>query len=374
MSSQEKHNINKPKQVEVDLVQLMLKALSKWKFILKVSLCFMVLGVIMAITSIKEYTSQIMVAPESSSSSMMGGGLGSLAAMAGFDLGGIQGDDAIYPLLYPDIVYSLPFLSALFDVNVKSVDGEIDTTYFNYVDKLKKKSWFGYIKSFPSKALKWFMDLFSSKKSDGNPAVFDPYNLSEKQMQMIEKLQKNISIVVDKKTDVITLSFTDQDPLIAATMVDTIMCRLQNQITAYRTQKVVDDCTYIEKLYLKSKADYEKAQEVYASYVDRNRNVTQERFLIEKERLEADKNLKNTLYTQWAQQLMLAQAKVQEYTPVFVTLKPAAVPALPSSMRKLMIILLYTFLGGALAVAYVLFKDSVVGFCRGIFGAKNESV
>ena len=62
------------------------------------------------------------------------------------------------------------------------------------------------------------------------------YNLSEKQMQMIENLKKDISISVDKKTDVITLSFTDQDPLIAATMVDTIMCRLQNQITAYRSQ------------------------------------------------------------------------------------------------------------------------------------------
>lgn len=374
MSTQEKQNIKNTLQTEVDLLQLMVKALSRWKFILKVSICFMVLGLIMAITSIKEYTSEIMVAPESSNSSMMGGGLGSLAAMAGFDLGGIQGDDAIYPLLYPDIVQSLPFLSALFDVNVKSADGEIDTTYYYYVDELQKENWVGYIMSLPMEAIKKVVELFSSKENGGDPAVFDAYNLSEKQMQMIENLKKDISISVDKKTDVITLSFTDQDPLIAATMVDTIMCRLQNQITAYRTQKVVDDCTYIEKLYLKSKADYEKAQEVYASYVDRNRNVTQERFLIEKERLEADKNLKNTLYTQWAQQLMLAQAKVQEYTPVFVTLKPAAVPALPSSMRKLMIILLYTFLGGALAVAYVLFKDSVVGFCRGIFGAKNESV
>jgi len=374
MSTQEKQNIKNTLQTEVDLLQLLVKALSKWKFILKVSICFMVLGLIMAITSIKEYTSEIMVAPESSNSSMMGGGLGSLAAMAGFDLGGIQGDDAIYPLLYPDIVQSLPFLSALFDVNVKSADGEIDTTYYYYVDELQKENWVGYIMSLPMEAIKKVVGLFSSKENGGDPAVFDAYNLSEKQMQMIENLKKDISISVDKKTDVITLSFTDQDPLIAATMVDTIMCRLQNQITAYRTQKVVDDCTYIEKLYLKSKADYEKAQEVYASYVDRNRNVTQERFLIEKERLEADKNLKNTLYTQWAQQLMLAQAKVQEYTPVFVTLKPAAVPALPSSMRKLMIILLYTFLGGALAVAYVLFKDSVVGFFRGIFGAKNESV
>lgn len=361
----------KPLLKEADLIQLVGKVLSKWKFIFKVTLCFMVIGLVMAITMIKEYTAQVVVAPESTSSSMMGGGLGSLASMVGFDLGSIGGDDAIYPLLYPDIVQSLPFLSSLFDVNVKSQDGTIDTTYFYYMDKLQKKSWVGVVKSAPKKAVKGVLALFSPKKPTGDPAIFDPYNLSEKQMRMIERLNGSISIFVDKKTNVITLSYTDQDPLIAATMVDTIMCRLQNQITAYRTKKVVDDCVYIEKLYQKSKIEYEKAQELYASYVDRNRNVAQERFLVEMERLQADKDLKNTLYTQWAQQLMLAQAKIQEYTPVFVTLKPAAVPALPSSMRRLMVLVLYTFLGGVLAVGYVLLKEPAVNIYKKLFKSKK---
>lgn len=367
----EEQNVKKPLLKEADLLQMVGKVLAKWKFILKVTICFMLLGLVMALTMIKEYTAQVVVAPESSNSSMMGGGLGSLASMVGLDLGSVGGDDAIYPLLYPDIVQSLPFMSSLFDVNVKSQDGTVDTTYFYYVDKLQKKNWVGMVKSAPKKAIKGVMKLFSAKKQTGDPAVFDPYNLSEKQMQMIENLSGVVSIFVDKKTNVITLSFTDQDPLIAATMVDTVMYRLQNQITAYRTKKVVDDCAYIEKLYQKSKADYEKAQETYASYVDRNRNVTQERFLVEKERLEADKDLKNTLYTQWAQQLMLAQAKVQEYTPVFVTLKPAAVPALPSSMRRSMVLILYTFLGGVLAVAYVLLKEPFVNVYRKLFKSKK---
>jgi uncharacterized protein involved in exopolysaccharide biosynthesis len=371
LDGMEEQNIKKPLLKEADLLQLVGKVLAKWKFILKVTICFMLLGLVMALTMIKEYTAQVVVAPESSNSSMMSGGLGSLASMVGFDLGGMGGDDAIYPLLYPDIVQSLPFMSSLFDVNVKSQDGMVDTTYFYYVDKLQKKNWAGVVKSAPKKAIKWVMKLFSSKKQTGDPAVFDPYNLSEKQMQMIENLAGVVSIFVDKKTNVITLSFTDQDPLIAATMVDTVMCRLQNQITAYRTKKVVDDCAYIEKLYLKAKTDYEKAQEAYASYVDRNRNVTQERYLVEMERLEADKDLKNTLYTQWAQQLMLAKAKVQEYTPVFVTLKPAAVPALPSSMRRSMLLILYTFLGGILAVAYVLLKEPFANVYRKLFKLKK---
>ena len=365
-------DIQEKKQLlkEEDLLELVGKLFSKWKLIVVATACFMVLGVVMAFSSIKKYTAEIMVAPESSSS-VMSGGLSSLASMVGFDMGSIGGDDAIYPLLYPDIIQSLPFMSSLFDVNVKSLDGAIDTTYFYYMSKLQKKSWMSQVKSVPKKMMSWVTKMLSPSKNMGDPSVFNPYNLSEKQVKMIQKLNTSITIFVDKKTNVITLSYTDQDPLIAAIMVDTIMCRLQERITDYRTKKAMADCAYIEKMYLESKDNYEKAQEAYAIFVDRNRNVTQERFLVEMERLEADKELKNTLYTQWAQQLQLAKAKVQEYTPAFTTLKPAAVPALPSTMRKLMIIFIYTFFGGVLSVAYVLLKDSIINIWRKLFNYKK---
>lgn len=359
---------NEKKQLlkEADLLQLVSTLLSKWKFILKVCIVFFVFGVIMAFTSVKKYTSEIVVAPETAGSSVSAG-LGSLAAMVGIDMATMTGGDAIYPILYPDIIQSLPFLSSLFDVRVQSLDGSVDTTYYYYKSKLQRKSWVDHIKALPKKAMKGMKNLLSPPSAGGDPAVFDPYRLSETQMAMIDNLSNSISIFVDKKTEVITLSYTDQDPLIAATMTDTIMSRLQQRITEYRTKKALDDCAYIEKLYNEAKNDYEQAQEEYAIYVDRNRNVTQERFLVEKERLEADKDLKNTLYTQWSQQLLLAQAKVQEFTPAFTTLKPAVVPALPSTMRKLMIMFLYTVLGGIVAVGYILLKEPVINIWKKLF-------
>lgn len=368
MSIQEKQYTKKPFLKEADLLQLVGKVLSKWKFILKVTTCAMVLGLIMALTMIKEYTAQVVVAPESSSSSMIGGGLASLASLAGVDMG--TGGDAIYPLLYPDIIRSLPFLCSLMDVHVQSSDGSVDTTYCYYVKKLHKKPWVGKVMNFLPKMIGKFLSLFKEKVPEGNFYVFDPYRLSEKQMEIVKTLDTSIEVAVDLKTEVITLSFTDQDPQIAAMMVDTIKVRLQERITEYRTKKAVADCEYIEKLYKESKVEYEKAQEAYAEYVDRNRNVTQERFLIEKERLEADRDLKNSLYMQWAQQLQLSKARVQEYTPAFTTLKPASVPALPSSMSRSMMVILYTFLGGVLAVAYVLLKEHVVAVFRELFGKK----
>ena len=257
-------------------------------------------------------------------------------------------------------------------MNVQTVDGSVDTTYVYYIRALRKKTWLDKVKGFPGKMKTKVTDLFKEKEIVvGNPSVFDPYRLSEKQMMLVEALNGSIGVMVDKKTEVITLSFTDRDPLVAAMMVDTIKARLQERITEYRTKKAILDCEYMERLYLDSKAEYEKAQELYAEYVDRNRNVTQERFLVEKERLAADRDFKNSLYMQWAQQLQLAKAKVQEQTPAFTTLKPAAVPALPSSMSRFVMLAMFTLFGCSLAVAYVLLKDYVVDIWHKLFGNKE---
>ena len=73
-----------------------------------------------------------------------------------------------------------------------------------------------------------------------------------------------------------------------------------------------------------------------------------------------DKELKTTIFSQWAQQLLLAKAKVQEKTPVFVALKPASIPVRASSMSRAMMVILYTFMGFISSAAYILFKEQVV--------------
>ena len=94
--------------------------------------------------------------------------------------------------------------------------------------------------------------------------------------------------------------------------------------------------------------------------------------MIEQERLEADKELKNTLYTQCAQELQLSKAKIQESTPAFTTLKPAAIPARASSMRKLNIILIWMVLGVIIDVAYILLKEPVSQTWQKLFNQKVE--
>lgn len=358
---------------EADLISLFQKILSKWKQIACVAAIFLVIGVVMAFTSIKKYTVEVMVAPETSSSSL-GGNLGSFANIVGFDLRSIEGGDAIYPLLYPDIIQSLPFLSSMMDVHVQTMDGVVDTTFSYYQARLQKKSWTAWLKGMPKRTINKIAGAISPSNDfkPSDPFVFDPYHLSRWQQDQIVRLNKAITIFVDKKTDVITLSFTDPDPYVAATMAEKVMDRLQECITEYRTSKSQNDYQYIEKLYLDAKSDYEQAQMEYAVYVDKHQSVSLQQYMIEQERLEADKELKNTLYTQCAQELQLSKAKIQESTPAFTTLKPAAIPARASSMRKLNIILIWMVLGVIIDVAYILLKEPVSQTWQKLFNQMVE--
>ena len=355
MEEQKKKLLN-----EADLLALVGKLLSRWKFIFIVSFSAAIFGVIIALSTVKSFTTEVVVAPESSSSSFSSSGIGSLASMVGLDFGMGDGSDAIYPMLYPDIVSSLPFLSALFDVRVRDLDGNVDTTYYAYLKHYQQRTWLDDVKELPVKAVAWVKSLGSSSESVVTGNVFNPYNLSKSQMKMVDDLNKKITVFVDKKTNVLTVSFTDRDPRVAAIMAETITLNLKKEITEYRTKKATDDCNYIESLYHEAKDSLEVAQKRYADFVDSHKNVTKELVIIERERLMADKELKSTIFSQWAQQLLLAKAKVQEKTPVFVALKPASIPVRASSMSRAMMVILYAFLGFMFSAAYVLFKEQVI--------------
>ncbi|MBR6370821.1 MAG: hypothetical protein IKS24_07050 [Bacteroidaceae bacterium] len=355
----------KPIVKEQDIIELFSRILKRKKFILIITAVSFVVGSILAFTSVKQYTAEVMVSPESAESTALSGNINSLASMVGLDFS--TSSEAIYPLLYPDIINSLPFLTSLIEkrVSVTTKDGIIDTTYAYYQAKIQRRYWFTTVIKTPKRLVKKAVQSLIGKKIvTGSPDIFDPYRLSEQQIQQIESLKNKISVFVDKKTEVITLSFKDSDPEVAALMVHYIESELETKVVDYRTRKAQKDCEYMYKLYEESKKEYEKAQAEYADFVDHNRNITLERVQIERQRLEDEKDLKNTLYSQWAQQLLLSQAKLQLNTPVFTIIKPAAVPPLPSSIRRLFLLAIYTVLGFLVSVGWVLLKEPITAVFR----------
>lgn len=338
---------------EIDLLELALKVWAERKWVLKCCGWAVLVGLVIAFSIPKEYTATATIAPEMSDGKS-GGGLSSLAAMAGINMNVSTSADAIYPDLYPDIVSSTPFITGLFDVRVKDLDEKIDTTLYCYLNDYQHSPWWILVTSAPFKALGWVISLFKEEKDSGIGKL-DPFHLTKDEANIVKMLSDCISVSVDKKTGLTTLSVTMQDARISACLTDTVMRRLQSYVTEYRTNKARQDFQFQQELFERKKKEYEKAQEEYAKFADANKNIILLSYRAEQERLENEMRLAYNVYTSVAQQLQMAEAKVQEITPVYTVVEPATIPIKASKPSKPMILIGVVFLAGISCVGWILF-------------------
>lgn len=341
-------------ELEIDLMEYARKLWAARKLLFKVAGIAVIVGVVIAFTTPKQYTVSVKLAPESTKS---GGGLSGIASMLGVGSMSMGSDaDALSITLYPDIVSSTPFILDLMDTQVKTIDEEQpDTTLVGYLKEYTSKSLIGTVMSLPFKAIGGIISLFKDEEEEKGVKEINPFQLTKEQSKTVQGLKKMIVANVDKKTGVTTVSVTMQDPLVAAILTDTVVVKLKEHITKYRVSKAEEDCKYWEQLNDQRRDEYHAKQKLYAEYIDANQNVILKSVRIEQERLQNDMNLAYQVYSNVATQLQMAKAKVQEAKPVFAIVEPASVPILPSGTSRKMILVATVFLFVAAAAAWVLF-------------------
>jgi uncharacterized protein involved in exopolysaccharide biosynthesis len=344
---EKKNNIEEEK--EIDLLALANKIWANRKFILKTLGVGLVIGLIVAFSIPKEYTTSVVLMPEAQvpiSSSMS-----SLATLAGINLQDAAGMDLLaLPDLYPDVLKSTPFLRGLFDVNVLDTQNNIDTTLYAYMNDFQRKSWWSYIVKVPSLLKKV---ILSSEDSIQANSRF----MSKEELDVIEDLNDRFTVSSDKKTGVTTIQITMQSPEISAFLADSLTSYLQTYIIDYRTRKARNDLEYSEKLYEESRINYYKAQKDLATYIDGNLSIVSATYQTTQDRLQNEANLAYSLYNQMAQQLQMAKVKVQNTTPVFTIIQPAVQPLEPSKPSKKIILIGFMFLATVGGSVWVLRKD-----------------
>lgn len=343
-----------PEELEIDLMEYVRKLWRVRKLLLKAAVVGLVVGLIIALSLPREYTVGVTLSPESGKNAS-GGGLSGMASMLGFGSMSLGGDaDALNITLFPEIVASTPFLLELLDTHVTTLDGKVDTTFMAYLDE-QKSPWWGTLLALPGMAIGGVKSLFSDKKDEALENTVNPFHLTEKQASKVGSLRKAIMVDVDKKTGVTSVSVTLQDPLVTATITDTVVEKLQQYITAYRVSKAQQDCNYLEQLYKDRQKEYYEAQQSYANYMDANKSVILQSVLTERERLQNEMSLAYQVYSQVATQLQVARAKVQEAKPVFAVVEPSTVPLQPSGTSKKVVMLGFIFLAVIGTSAWILF-------------------
>ena len=353
---------------EIDLMEYARKLWESRKTLLIASGIAAVLGVVIALTTPRQYTVTVTLAPESGKSG--GGslsGIASMLGMGGFSMG--SDADALNVMLYPNIVSSTPFILDLMDTPVKTIDEEQpDTTLTGYLTEYTKKSLMGTVISLPFKAIGGVISLFKEEEPEvTGPGTIDPFQLTKDQAKIAEGIKKLIVANVDKKTGITTVSVTMQDPMVAAMLTDTVLLKLKQHITKYRVSKAEDDCKYWENLNNQRRDEYYAKQKEYAEYVDANKNVVLQSVQIEQERLQNDMQLAYQVYSNVATQLQMARAKVQEAKPVFVIVEPASVPLQASGTSRAMTVIGTIFLIVAGTAGWILFgKDLLTKVKEGL--------
>lgn len=309
-----------------------------------------VLSSLIIISIPRSYTCEVKLAPESTSSGI--GSIGALASSFGVNLANkLDNEDAISPELYPDLMNSIDFKVSLFPIMIQTKDKKIKTTYYNYLEKHQKYAWW----LIPINYIKKMFEKKEDKPFDSSKKI-DPFILTKKQKDIASLIEQKIDCEVDKKTNVISIVVTDQDPLVCATMADSIKSRLQLFITDYRTNKAKIDLEYTKKLYVEAKSSYDKARQLYATFSDENQELILESYKAKQEDLENEMQLKYNNYNSICQQLLAAKAKVQERTPAFTTLQSASVPNKPSKPKRMLFVLAMLFLTFVITSIYSINK------------------
>lgn len=337
-------------ELEIDWMEILRKIIAIRKTLYKAAGVGVVLGIIIALSIPKQYTVTVTLSPEMSGDKA-GGGLASLASS--FLGGGASSSpDALNATLAPDIVASTPFVLDLFDTHVQTLDGELDTTLVAYLEE-QRMPWWGYIKAAPGLIIRAVKSLFTEKIDTAS--VLNPFQLTEEEFQKVEGLREVIAAEVDKKTAMTTITVTLQDPKVTAIVADSVVAKLQQYIIDYRIKKAKEDCAYLEELYKERQQEYYDAQSRYAHYFDTNRNIAFQSVRAEQERLQNDMSLAYQVYSQVAQQLQVARAKIQEEKPVFAVVEPATIPLYPSSTSRKIIVIGILFLTICGTVAWKIF-------------------
>lgn len=348
---------------EIDLKEIIAKLWHKRKFILICTGVFVVLGIVVAFTSPVSYTASCTLVPQSGTSG--GGNLGGLASMMGVSMGSPMAGETLSPTVYPQIINSVPFCKEIMEtpIVVDKSGGEEITLYDYYTDKrYSPTSFMGTIKKYTI-GLPGL--ILSGGKSDSGTTVHSDsitgsvVTLSKDERRVIEMVKESIQFNNNAKDGYITLGYSFSEAHPTAVIAQNIYTTLEKYVTSYKSQKQLDNLTFVEGNYEKARSEFMQSQANLAAFQDANRDLISAMARTTERRLNAEYDVAYTVYNELARQLEQAKIAVKESVPVLTVIDPVVVPNQKSAPRKAIILFAFTFLGLVVAVGWVFVKPFI---------------
>ena len=354
---------------EIDLLELAKTIWNKRIFIIKVVALGAVVGLLAALLSPKEYKSTATLMPEYSTESQ--GGTSSLLRQYGGLLGMsggsyVSNSNAIRVDLYPNIVQSTNFQLKLMDQPFYFSDIDAEATLFDYYTELNSPGLLGILAEYtiglPGKILGAILpkkELTTTVPGEAKESMV--LNLSRDEVGVIGILRQKITASLDEESGIVSVSVTLPDNVAAASVTEYTITELTEYLTEYRTEKVLQDLTFVEEQLATAKARFEEAQLTLAEFRDSNQGTLSAKAQTEEQRLNSEYQIAFNLYNGLTQQYEEAKLKVQEETPMFKTLEAVQVP-LEDETSGAMILLVFIMLSGIGSVGWIFVQPLIEQF------------
>ena len=321
---------------EIDLIQISKTIWKSKRFVILFSSFFVFIGIITALISPIVYTSSSTFILSSSNDNQTSS-IGGVASLVGINLGVSGNDNRIPATMYPKVVESVEFKRQLLN---------------EYIDEDKSIK----LNSF----LIDYYDLNNEDFITNNNEFF----VSKGENDLFKILKNIISISVNAKDRFISISANMPTSEYALSTCISARNILQTIVINTKIKRAKENLNFTQEQLNLKKIEFDEIQNKIAYFEDSNLNIINSKYKNELNKLKAEFQIINSVYTELSKQLEQSKLQVNQDTPVFSIVKEASMPVLRSSPKRTQMVLIFGVIGLLISIVYVIFRDALVKIIR----------
>lgn len=265
-----------------------------WKVFVAVGVVAILSALLVSASIPEEYSAQVKISDERKETDILLG-LNNFSAWA---RGAINDRKGLrMPEVYAMTVTTKEFAELISKVKLEGYH----TDYYHYILNHHKTPWWE----------KW-MGYFKEPEKEHD--------------RVIGIIQENIKSEASSIYNTTLLQVTDQDPVVAAMMVDTIRCRLEKRLKDHYYTRALRDLFQTREKMEMAELRFKKAQQAYNHFSDSHQDLTTPAALSQEDHLQAEYDAAFGAYNQACEQFRRAQALLEKQPSTFAVVKNATVP------------------------------------------------